>query len=186
MYKKSYIIIVAIALVLGFSAAGSLTGRGGAKAPPLHKVGTVDMTKAVQDYSYYKEQREKLQDEVDKKRKKLEEQQKEIQNMMEELQAGRGTVGEKKLSQMQELIQYKSKALNASVAKVQQELTEKESDLMAMIEKELREVVAEIGAKQGFDLVLRSEVVLYNSKDESVDLTAQVTKELNTRRAKQQ
>jgi len=140
------------------------------------KIGSVDMQKAVNECNAGKEAKRVLIEEAEKVQRFIATKQKEVQELRESLE-------KQGLMLTPETRVAKEKELQAKVRDFQRwgedhrnELNQKRIDIERNISIGLIKVVQEIGAKEGYTLILQKneDIVLFASKP--IDLTDQVIK----------
>ncbi|HYA93897.1 MAG TPA: OmpH family outer membrane protein [Thermodesulfobacteriota bacterium] len=167
IYKKFIGILVLI--IIG----GLLTGR---VYPADIKVGWVDTERAVNECNAGKEAKKALLQEVEKVQRLIAEKQKELQEMKGSLEKqGLMLTPEARAAREKEL-QTKLRDFQRWGEDVQNELKQKQIEMERNISSGLVKVVQEIGAKEGYTVILRrnENIVLFTSK--SIDLTDLVIK----------
>ena len=167
IYKKFIGILVLI--IIG----GLLTGR---VYPADIKVGWVDTERAVNECNAGKEAKKALLQEVEKVQRLIAERQKELQEMKGSLEKqGLMLTPEARAAREKEL-QTKLRDFQRWGEDVQNELKQKQIEMERNISSGLVKVVQEIGAKEGYTVILRrnENIVLFTSK--SIDLTDLVIK----------
>jgi len=167
IYKKFIGILVLIMI------GGLLTGR---VYPADIKVGWVDTERAVNECNAGKEAKKALLQEVEKVQRLIAEKQKELQEMKGSLEKqGLMLTPEARVAREKEL-QTKLRDFQRWGEDVQNELKQKQIEMERNISSGLVKVVQEIGAKEGYTVILRrnENIVLFTSK--SIDLTDLVIK----------
>jgi len=167
IYKKFIGILVVIMI------GGLLTGR---VYPADIKVGWVDTERAVNECNAGKEAKKALLQEVEKVQRLIAEKQKELQEMKGSLEKqGLMLTPEARAAREKEL-QTKLRDFQRWGEDVQNELKQKQIEMERNISSGLVKVVQEIGAKEGYTVILRrnENIVLFTSK--SIDLTDLVIK----------
>jgi len=167
MYRKFVVILAFVTMGV------SLTGR--VYSADI-KIGWVDMQKAVNECNAGKEAKKTLSKEVEKVQRLIAERQKELQQMKEPLEKqGLMLTPEARASREKEF-QTKLRDSQRWGEDVQNEFSQKRIEMERNISSGLVKVVQEIGAKEGYTVILeRNEnIVLFTSK--SIDLTDLVIK----------
>jgi len=140
------------------------------------KIGWVDMQKAVNECNAGKEAKRTLSNEVEKVQRLIAEKQKELQEMKESLEKqGLMLTPEARASREKEF-QTKLRDSQRWGEDVQNEFNQKRIEMERNISGGLVKVVQEIGAKEGYTVILEKNenIVLFTSK--SIDLTDLVIK----------
>ena len=140
------------------------------------KIGWVDMQKAVNECNAGKEAKRTLSNEVEKVQRLIAEKQKELQEMKGSLEKqGLMLTPEARASREKEF-QTKLRDSQRWGEDVQNEFNQKRIEMERNISSGLVKVVQEIGAKEGYTVILEKNenIVLFTSK--SIDLTDLVIK----------
>ena len=169
------------ALVLVFTAASSIAS-GPARADDL-KIAYVNMAKALNDVEDGKAAKTKLKTEFDAKQKQLDKMQNELKAKKDEFEAQKGMMKPEARLAKQEDLQREFLKLQQTYMQLQQELMANETRLTNEIAGRLRDVIAKIGDRDAYTLVLDiGETVLYYKRHR--DITAEVVKEYNNQYGK--
>ena len=140
------------------------------------KIGSVDMQKAVNECNAGKEAKKVLTKEVEKSQRLMAEMQKELQDMKESLEKqGLMLNPETRVAREKEL-QAKVRDFQRWGEDHRNELNQKRIDMERNISIGLIKVAQEIGANEGYTLILQKNenIVLFASKP--IDITDQVIK----------
>jgi outer membrane protein len=159
---------------------GAVSGRAaGADAPKIAVVNlqTVLETsvpgKAAQ--SEMKAQKEKLESDLKQKGNELQEMEKRLQR--------EATVMSKETREGKEReLRIKASDLQALQKKYRNDLQDLERRFMGQLQKDISELVAEIGKKEGYVLIISTIGVLYSQQ--GMDITARLIQELNAKSGK--
>jgi len=167
IYEKFIRILVLI--IIG----GLLTGR---VYSAEIKIGWVDMQKVLNECNAGKEAKKVLTQEVEKFQRQVAEKQKEIQEMKESLEKQGLMLNPEVRAARERDLQNKLRVFQRWGEDVQNELDQKRIEMERNISSSLVKVVQEIGAKEGYTVILqRNEtIVLFATK--SNDLTDLVIK----------
>ncbi len=164
--------------ICGLFAALSLSGT--AIADAAIKIGVVDFQKALNSVNEGKNAKKNLETEFKRKQKQLDIQQKELEGLKNELQAQAAVLSQDKLQMKQGEFQKKFITLRQKAGEYQQEMMKKEAELSNRILGKLKTIVAEIGSKESFTLIVErsNDPVLYVDSSKE-DLTDRVIKAYN-------
>jgi len=140
------------------------------------KIGSVDIQKAVNECKAGKEDKKVLTKEVEKSQVLIAEKQKELQEMKELLEKQGLTLNPETRGVRERELQAKLRDSQRWGEDAQNELNQKRKEMERNISIGLIKVVQEIGAKEGYTLILEKNenIVLFTSN--SIDLTDRVIK----------
>lgn len=145
------------------------------------KIGTVNFQKALNEVEQGKKAKAALKAEFDAKQKKLQVQEDELKKMQAEFEKQKAVLSQDALIAKQKTFQEKYAELQKNFAGYRDELMGRESKMTGQILQNLKTVVADLGQKGGFSLVMESsaDTVLYVQSKE--DLTDSVIKAYNSK-----
>ena len=147
------------------------------------KLGTVDLQRALNECDSGKKAKENFKGQVDKLQADLNKQKTEIEKIKDEVEKKGMVLKEDERKNIERDYQKRLRDFQRTYKDSQAELQQRDNELTSEILRQLQEVIAEYGAKQGYTLVLEASntgAVLYNSR--SVDITDQVIQEYNSKR----
>lgn len=154
-----------------------------AATPALaQKIGFVDLQKALNMSTAGQKAKEEISGKFKSYQDELTSRQEELKKLKEDLEKQSILLSEDARAQKERDFQRKLKDFQRFAKDVEEELQQKDAFHTRQILEELQEIISTIGKKEGYTVILeRTESsVLYG--DESVDLTDQVIKELNSRK----
>ncbi|QQR79777.1 MAG: OmpH family outer membrane protein [Deltaproteobacteria bacterium] len=168
---KKIVLVVSLMMVMALNAA---------QAAEL-KVGVVNFQKALNEVEQGKKAKAALKAEFDAKQKKLQIQEDELKKMQAEFEKQKAVLSQDALMAKQKTFQEKYTDLQKNFAGYRDELVGRESKMTSQILQNLKTVVAALGQKGGFTLVMESsaDTVLYVQSKE--DLTDEVIKAYNSK-----
>lgn len=167
-----------IGLVLGILAASAYAEEAASTAT---KVATVDMQKALQTVDAGKKAKGQLEKEFNTKKKMLDDEQNAIVKLEGEFKKQTMVLNdEAKEKKFQELQERKMK-FQQQLMRSQTEIQQKEGELTAPIVKNLKEIVKEIAAKKGYQMVLDKNEQTVIFSQEKDDLTDDLVKAYNAK-----
>lgn len=168
---KRFSIVVGLLFVFAIS--------GTAIADAAITIGVVDFQKALNSVAEGKTAKKRLESEFKKKQKQLDIQQKELESMKEKLQEQSVILSREQLQQKQGDFQEKFLAFRKKATEYQQEMLQKEAELSGKILTRLREIVQDIGQKEGYTLIVEksNDPILY--VESKTDLTDRVVSVYN-------
>jgi outer membrane protein len=147
------------------------------------KLGTVDLQRALNDCDAGKKAKEDFKVQVDKLQADLNKQKNEIEKIKDEVEKKGMVLKEDERKNIERDYQKKLRDFQRTYKDSQAELQQRDNELTGEILRDLQEVIAEFGAKQGYTLIIEGSntgAVLYYSR--AVDLTDQIVQEYNTKR----
>ncbi len=138
------------------------------------KIGYVDMQKAIQSTETGKKAKKELEKEFNEKKKELTEKEKDLKKLSEDLEKKSMVLSDevkqkKQMEFQEEMLKYRE-----LVGKSQQNIQERERNLTQPILEKLRDIIGDIGQKEGYTVILEKteNSVLWAPK--SIDLTDRV------------
>jgi len=129
------------------------------------KIGVVDTAKAVKEYNKTKDSQARLEKEFNDKKEELQKLNTKLEKQQEELNAKKGIVAQKQYDSMQAKFADEQDNFREKYKDVQNSFMKKQRDLMESIVNDIKEVVAQIGKADKYELVLDKEVALYGGED---------------------
>jgi outer membrane protein len=169
MSKKATVVFVMTALLLN---------AGLARAEET-KIAVIDMQKTIQSSEAGKKAKGELEQAFNKKKKELQDQESNLKKMQEDFQKKQSALSDSAKKDQQAKMQEKFMKYQELLQKSQTEIQKKEQEMSEPIVRKIREKVAEIAKKKGYDLVIeRNEnvVIFYDPKH---DITEEVIKATN-------
>ncbi len=153
-------------------------------APKLYaqslKIGYVDVQKALNDVEEGKRAKAQLKAQFESKQKALQSKQGELQRLMKDLEAKRGTLSKEALEQ--KMVEYRQKflELQTTLNQYRQEMAKIEIEKTAGILNKIKGVVAQVGASEGYSFIYEKsqDAILYAPN--ATDLTAKVITKYNS------
>lgn len=178
--RKSIVLFLATAVVL----ICSLVPESWAKDSP--KTGYIDLSKIFDEYQKTKVSSESLEGEGKTKKAREEKMRLEIRRLKDELEL----LSEQAKKKRQTLIDQKVKQLQSFIREGTEELMGKKMSMMKEIMGDIETTIKEYGKSQNYDIILNDSKMLPYShrallyRDESLDLTDEIIKILNSKRGK--
>lgn len=170
--KKYGLVLVAMLMAYGFSTvAAADTGT--------YKFGYVDFNRALNEVEEGKRAKSNLKAEFEQKQKKLEMMQKELTAMQQDLEKQRLILSAEALKKKEEIFRKKFIEVNQKLGSYKEEMAKKEIQATGKILNRLRNLVRNIGSKEGYTMILEKsqDVVIYSPPGS--DLTSRVIKMFN-------
>ncbi|MFH1059474.1 MAG: OmpH family outer membrane protein [Pseudomonadota bacterium] len=165
-HEKTLIALLCLALLCSLSwiSPGPARAEG--------QIAVVDMERAVNECAAGKRAQAELKRRAEKLEAELKGLGDEVQRLSQELEKTAPLLKpEAKLSKERDL-ERKVRLFNDRKRDAQQEIREAQRDAFAPILREMGKVINDLGARQGYSLILEARIALYSPK--SSDVTAQV------------
>lgn len=145
------------------------------------KIAVVDMQRAMSESKAGGQAQKDYEREVKRAQAELDSKKEQLQKMSKEITVKGDSLNEKARSQKEEELISQEKSLKRTLEDSKEALRRKNSELVMGLVKELRKVIAEIGEKDGYTLILEkgSPGVLFS--DKAVDITEKVIKEFDSK-----
>ncbi len=144
------------------------------------KFAYVDIGKVFDEYKKTKKFDQELQDEGKKKQEKRD----AIVNEARRLRDEQALLSEDKKKEKQAAIETKLKELEEFDSQAQKELGEKRNKVMKEIFADIDDLIKRYGERKGYDLIFNERALLH--KNQNLDQTSEVLKELNNEYDKKQ
>jgi outer membrane protein len=174
-------------LILMFSAS---TASSAVAAPPPGKIVTISIQEILAEATVGKAAQEMLQLRVDEYQKKFSEEQRKADNLREEIEKKSSVWSEAVRNEREREYQRMIRELQLKSEDARYDLQQLEKQVMEPILVELHAIISELGKKNGYALILENtrkgllsrSGLLY--ADDSLDISDQVRKELDSRTRK--
>lgn len=160
-----FAVLIAAFAVMGVSRVGAAENI---------KVGLVNFQQALNEVEQGKTAKAALKSEFDAKQKKLDLQQEELKKLQQEAEQQKAVLSQEAMAGKQKAFGDKYMELQKSMASYREDLMNKEAKMTGQILKNLKSIVADIGQKEDYTLIIESsqDAVLYAQAKE--DLTGRV------------
>jgi outer membrane protein len=168
VYVKYGLVVILLALSSTFVSAQD---RG--------KIGFVDIQRAITESTNGKRAKERFQAQVKKAEADLLKEKQELDRMKIDLDKKGQLMREDERRNMEADLQKRAVNYQRTAGDYQQDLRQKESEMMTEILKELEVVVNEVGKSEKFMLILERSQILFG--DPGIDLTTKVIDLYNSR-----
>ncbi len=143
------------------------------------KIGTVNFQQALNDVEQGKKAKSDLKAEFDAKQKKLDLQQDELKKLRDELDKQKLVLSQADLQSKEQSFSKKYMDLQKNFADYRQEIAQKEGQFTATIIKNMKELCADLGKKEGFQLIVETSQDAVLFADAKEDLTGRLVKSYN-------
>lgn len=170
--------ILSIALT---TAPAAVTAFAEDAPTSVQKIATVDMQKALQTVEAGKKAKTQLEKEFNTKKKMLDDEQTAIKKLTEEFKKQSMVLNDDARLKKQTEIQERMAKFQDQMMRSQTEIQQKEASLTAPIVKSLKDLIKDVAAKKGYQMVLdRNEAMVIFSQEKD-DLTEEVVKTYNAK-----
>ena len=146
------------------------------------KIGFIDIQRVVQESQAGRRAKERFQAQVKKAEADIMKERQDLDRLKTDLEKKGPLMKEEERRSMEADFQKRSVALQRSMSDYQQELQQKNNQLMSDILKELEAIVNEVGKADKFTLILERSQILYS--DQGIDITSKVIETYNSRNKK--
>lgn len=176
------LLVLATGAIVLFST--SVSGQGGAPAPPQYKIGIVDLRVVFESYQKQKDSYKELESEKDTRQKDIDKLSQKITELQNKYKAEKDKMSREEASKLEEQIESEVAFYQTEFRRLQQEIDRKEARLADAVFKDIRDAVNELGAKENYHIILEggktgTSGVLYSSP--TLNLTQKVVDELNAK-----
>jgi outer membrane protein len=169
--RSSLLVLVPVFALGGTAYAQSTTDKG-------LKIGYVDMARALNEVEDGKAAKAKLKADFDEKQKKLDKMQNDLKAKKDEFDKKAAMMNPEAKAQKQDELQRSFLELQRTYMELQKELSDREAQITAEIADKLRRVIASLGDRDGYNLIVNiGDTVLYYKRHQ--DMTDEVVREYN-------
>ena len=164
-----------IGIIIGIILLGGGYGVGSVGSAEL-KIGSVDISRAVNDCNAGKEAKKEITKEVEKFQRLIADKQKELQTLKETLEKQAAMLNPDARAAKEKEYQGKVRDFQRWGEDYQNELNQKRIEKEKIISQNLQKVIQKLGADEGYTLILEKNeaIVLYASK--VIDITDRIIK----------
>lgn len=146
------------------------------------KVGFIDIQRVIAESQAGKRAKERFQAQVKKAESDIVKERQELDRMKSDLDKKGPLLKDEERRNLEVDFQKRSVALQRSMSDYQQELQQKNNEMMSDMLKELEKIVNEVGKAEKFTLILERSQILYS--DQGIDITSKVIETYNSRAKK--
>jgi outer membrane protein len=162
-------------LVLVFLALSSTF----ALAQDRVKIGFIDVQRAISESQQGKRAKERFQAQIKKAEGDMLKEKAELERLKNDLDKKGPLMKEEERRNLEADLQKRYVNYQRSAGDYQQDLRQKETEMMGDILKELEQIVNEVGKAEKFTLILERSQILYS--DQGIDITNKVIEVYNSR-----
>jgi outer membrane protein len=146
------------------------------------KVGFIDIQRVIAESQAGKRAKERFQAQVKKAEADVVKERQDIERLRADLDKKGPLLKEEERRNLEAEFQRRSVTLQRAMSDYQQELQQKNNEIMSDILKELEQIVNEVGKADKFTLILERSQILYS--DQGIDITSKVIETYNSRTKK--
>ncbi|MCY3595048.1 MAG: OmpH family outer membrane protein [Rhodothermaceae bacterium] len=165
-------------LFLGFATASQ------AQQLPALRIGYTDHEVLISNMPQTRTIQEELQAELESGQRILQSMQEDLAGKVERYQTQRALLSEERRQEREQELISLEEELRSKAGELEQELVQRELDLMGPIYQQVDTAIQTIAAEKNLDLVLRTQagpaqpILLYVNEDRITDITLEVAREL--------
>lgn len=172
MKKFMLAVVMAVALV-----SGSVHAADNTASTSLSKIGYVDINRAMNEVNEGKKAKAQLEADGKSKQQKLQIKQNELKAASEELEKQKPILSPDALQKKQMELQQKYVELQRMGAEFEKQFADQENSLTKPITEKMRNIISQLGAKDGYSAILPKDMMLY--APQGTDLTDKVISAYN-------
>jgi outer membrane protein len=161
-----------VGIVLAFSASM-------ATAQERVRIGFVDIQRVIGESQAGKRAKDRFQAQIKKAEADVIKERQDLERLRSDLDKKGPLLKDEERRNMEADFQKRSVNLQRTMGDYQQDLRQKENEMMAEILKELEGVVSELGKSEKYTLILERSQILYS--DQGADITTKVIEAYNSR-----
>ena len=143
------------------------------------KIGYVDIQRVIAESQAGKRAKERFQAQVKKAESDVQRERQDLERMRADLDKKGPLLKDEERRNLEADFQKRSVTLQRTMGDYQQDLRQKENEMMADILKELEGVVSDLGKSEKFTIILERSQILYS--DQAADITPKVIDAYNSR-----
>ena len=168
---KYWLVVIILALSASIGAAQDRV-----------RIGFVDIQRVIAESQAGKNAKERFQAQIKKAEADVQKERQDLERMRADLDKKGPLLKDEERRNLEADFQKRSVNLQRTMGDYQQDLRQKENEMMAAILKELEGVVNELGKAEKFTVILERSQILYS--DQGTDITAKVIESYNSRAKK--
>jgi len=151
-------------------------------AADVAKIGVIDLQKVLETSAAGKSIQAQLKTQKDKMESDLKQKGTEIENLSKRLERESMVMGKEMREEKEREQRIKINDFKAIQKRYRSDLQKLEVELMNQLQKDIKEIVDEVGKKEGYLLIINKYTVLYSPGP--IDITDDLIKKLNAQTAK--
>ncbi|MGH7818035.1 MAG: OmpH family outer membrane protein [Candidatus Binatia bacterium] len=168
---KYWLVIILLALSASFATAQERV-----------KIGFVDIQRVIAESQAGKRAKDRFQAQIKKAEADVQRERQDLERLKADLDKKGPLLKEEERRNMEADFQKRSVNLQRTMGDYQQDLRQKEGEMMSDILKELESVVSDLGKAEKFSIILERSQILYS--DQGTDITNKVIEGYNSRAKK--
>jgi len=168
---KYWLVIATLALSVSF-----------ASAQERMKIGYIDVQRVIAESQSGKRAKDRFQVQVKKAEADVQKERQDLERLKSDLDKKGPLLKEEERRTMEADLQKRSVVLQRTMNDYQQDLRQKESEMMSEILKEVEQIVNEVGKAEKFTLIFERSQIIYS--DQGIDITSKVIETYNNRMKK--
>lgn len=168
---KYWLVIAALAVSASFVSAQERV-----------KIGFIDIQRVIGESQAGRRAKDRFQAQVKKAEADLQKERQDLERIRSDIEKKGPLLKEEERRNMEADFQKRSVSLQRTMGDYQQDLRQKENQMMSDILKELEVIVNEVGKAEKFTLILERSQILYS--DQGIDMTSKVIETFNSRTKK--
>ena len=165
---KYWLVVATLALSVSF-----------ASAQERMKIGYIDVQRVIAESQSGKRAKERFQVQVKKAEADVQKERQDLERLKSDLDKKGPLLKEEERRSMEGDLQKRSVILQRTMNDYQQDLRQKESEIMSDILKEVEQIVNEVGKAEKFTLIFERSQIIYS--DQGIDITSKVIETYNSR-----
>ena len=165
---KYWLVVATLALSVSF-----------ASAQERMKIGYIDVQRVIAESQSGKRAKERFQVQVKKAEADVQKERQDLERLKSDLDKKGPLLKEEERRSMEADLQKRSVILQRTMNDYQQDLRQKESEIMSDIRKEVEQIVNEVGKAEKFTLIFERSQIIYS--DQGIDITSKVIETYNSR-----
>jgi len=168
---KYWLVVAALALSASFVSAQERV-----------KIGFIDIQRVIAESQAGKRAKDRFQAQIKKAEADLQKERQDLERLRNDIDKKGPLLKEEERRNMEADFQKRSVNLQRTLGDYQQDLRQKENQMMSDILKDLEAIVNEVGKAEKFTLILERSQILYS--DQGIDITNKVVETFNSRTKK--
>ena len=164
-----------------WGAAPGLAGAATAPAAEVMRLGVVDMQAVISQSARGQRARAQLQAETDAKQKDMSAREEEVRKLQADLERQKAVLSPAALREKEEAIQRKVRDIRRIAEDGNRDLQKRETELVADIQRDILQVVADYGKEKGYSVVLERSVGGVMFVGDRADLTKEIIERFNAK-----
>jgi outer membrane protein len=153
-----------------------------ASAQERIKIGFIDIQRVVSESQAGKQAKERFQAQVKKAEADVVKERQDLEKLRADMEKKGPLLKDEERRNLESDYQRRSVNLQRAMSDYQQELQQKNNEMMSDILKQLEQIVTEVGKADKFTLILERSQILYS--DQGIDITNKVIESYNSRTKK--